>query len=325
MKPLDAHGRPITYLRMSVTDRCNLRCRYCMPANGVQKLSHDDVLSFEAMYRIAAEAVALGITKIRITGGEPLVRKGVIDFVRQLSHIPNLNELTLTTNGLLLREVATDLKRAGLHRVNVSLDSLKEDTFSYITRGGSLRKALDGLAAIEEAGFAPAKLNMVVMRGINDDEVADLAALTLNSSRSVRFIEYMPTDLDPNWAARFVPASVIMDRLRAAFAISDVTNTEASSPAANFRINGALGTLGVIAPVSRHFCAQCNRIRITASGIAKGCLFEDGGVDLRPYLAHPQELRGVLRAVMYSKPAQHQGFFTPLKTYQPFSMAQIGG
>jgi cyclic pyranopterin phosphate synthase len=171
----DSHGRRINYLRLSVTDRCNLRCRYCMPAEGVAKLSHHDILSFEDLQRIAVQSIALGIEKIRVTGGEPLVRRGVVSFLAKLAAIRGLKEMVLTTNGLLLREMAAELRRAGVQRLNVSLDSLNPETFATITRGGDLKQALDGIDAAEEAGFPPVKINMVVMRGINDGEVLDPA------------------------------------------------------------------------------------------------------------------------------------------------------
>jgi len=191
-------------LRVSVTDRCNLRCRYCMPADGVPKLLHSDILTFEQMHRIARLAVSLGIDKIRITGGEPLVRKNLVRFLEALSTISGLKELVLSTNGLLLREFAAELRRAGVQRLNVSLDSLKPETFSAITRGGHLEQALDGIAAAAEAGFPPVKINTVVIRGTNDAEILDFAALTLRTPHHVRFIEYMPTNTAPDWSSAFV-------------------------------------------------------------------------------------------------------------------------
>ncbi len=325
MAPTDTHGRRISYLRLSVTDRCNLRCQYCMPAEGVHKLQHSDILSFEELHRIARLAVSLGIDKIRITGGEPLVRKGLVNFLESLSSIRGLKELVLTTNGLLLREFAADLRRAGVHRLNVSLDSLKQDTFSSLTRGGNLESALDGIAAAEEAGFPPVKINTVVIRGVNDGEVQDFAALTLQTPRQVRFIEYMPTSTAPDWPSAFVTGEEILQQISKVYPLEPVPSAEAAGPARIFRIPGALGTIGIITPISSHFCASCNRIRVTASGIVKGCLFDNGRVSLKPYLAgNDNELRDVLMSVLKNKPDRHH-LLDHEALITPFSMSEIGG
>ncbi len=325
MFPTDLHHRRIQYLRLSVTDRCNLRCRYCMPAEGVRKLQHSDILRFEQMHRIARLVISLGIEKIRITGGEPLIRKNLVSFLRDLATIEDLKELVLTTNGLLLRELAPQLRNAGVHRLNVSLDSLKPGTFSMITRGGDLSAVLDGIAAAEQAGFPPLKINTVVIRGTNDDEVLNFAALTLRNPHQVRFIEYMPTALAPDWSSAFVSGDEILQRISKVYPLQPLPSAESAGPARVFRIPGAVGTLGVIAPVSNHFCESCNRIRLTASGAIKGCLFENGGVDLKPYLDRSDaELRAVLTQVMQSKPERHHLLDRqPLIT--PFAMSEIGG
>lgn len=325
MAPTDTLGRRIDYLRLSVTDRCNLRCQYCMPAEGVDKLEHSDILSFEQMHRIVGEAVSLGIAKIRITGGEPLVRKGLVDFLDRLSHIAGLKELVLTTNGLLLRKFSVDLRRAGVKRLNVSLDSLKPDTFSTLTRGGSLEEALDGITAAEEAGFPPVKINTVVIRGMNDGEILDFAALTLQTPRQIRFIEYMPTNTAPNWKSAFVPGTEILERIRKVYPLEPLATEGSAGPAKTFRIPGGLGTIGVITPISNSFCSSCNRIRITASGAVKACLFGNETVSLRPYLDRSDaELRDVLMSVLNSKPGRHH-LLEPTQLITPFSMSQIGG
>ncbi|HYG97680.1 MAG TPA: GTP 3',8-cyclase MoaA [Terriglobales bacterium] len=322
----DSFGRRINYLRLSVTDRCNLRCQYCMPSDGVPKLCHSDILSYEDLFRIAKESVALGVEKLRITGGEPLVRKGIVEFVRSLSGLVGLKEIVLTTNGVLLPETAVALRQAGLRRLNVSLDSLKPQTFAAITRGGDLRRVLNGLAAAEEAGFPAAKINMVVMRGINDDEVLDFAALTLSKSHTVRFIEYMPTAQNPQWRSLHVSGDEILERVRQRFTVTELVAGQTSGPARNYRIEGAAGAIGVITPISRHFCQQCNRIRITASGFAKACLFGRKQVDLKPCLASGDNsaLRELLREIVVGKPDGHQ-LLTPNRETAPFSMSQIGG
>jgi cyclic pyranopterin phosphate synthase len=325
MTQTDIHGRRINYLRLSVTDRCNLRCRYCMPAEGVPKLLHSDILTFEQMHRIVRLAVSLGIDKIRITGGEPLVRKNLVHFLEDLSTIDGLKELVLTTNGLLLREFAADLRRAGVQRLNVSLDSLKPETFSAITRGGHLEQALDGIAAATEAGFPPVKINTVVIRGTNDAEILDFAALTLRTPHHVRFIEYMPTNTAPEWSSAFVSGDEILEQLRAVYPLESVPSAESDGPASMFRIRGAMGTIGIITPISHHFCESCNRLRVTASGVVKGCLFDGGTVSLTPYLeSSDQELRAVLMRVLVNKPDRHHLLdHDPL--LKPFAMSEVGG
>jgi GTP 3',8-cyclase len=326
MAPLDTHGRRISYLRMSVTDLCNLRCRYCMPAEGVHKLSHYDILSFEQMWRIARIAVSLGIEKIRITGGEPLVRKNLVQFLGDLAAIDGLRELVLTTNGILLRKCAHELRSAGVQRLNVSLDSLKPGTFWSLTRGGKLETALDGIAAAEQAGFPPIKINTVVIRGMNDDELLDFAAMTLRSPRQIRFIEYMPTTTAPDWSSAYVSGDEILRRLRDVYELEAIPSPGSAGPAAVYKIPGALGTIGLITPISNHFCASCNRIRITASGVIKACLFDTGGVSMRPHLNRSDdELRDVLLNVLRDKPNRHHLSDSTVTQIVPFAMSQIGG
>ena len=325
MPLLDSIGRHINYLRLSVTDRCNLRCTYCMPEAGIGKIAHSDILSYEELYRIAQAAVSIGIDKIRITGGEPLVRKGIIHFLQQLSKIPGLEQLVLTTNGVLLEEMAADLRAAGVQRLNISLDSLNPNTFAQISRRGDLMRVLAGIEAATASGF-PIKLNMVVMRGINDHEIVDLAALATTSAITVRFIEYMPAIREHNWQKLVVPGSEILSRLAQHFTLVPVEQTETAGPARNFRIPGAIGTLGVITPVSHDFCSECNRIRVTASGLAKGCLFSTSQVDLKLALRNGSNmlLNQALGSVVETKPVRHQ--MNPEECYhQAFSMSSIGG
>ncbi|MRR35295.1 GTP 3',8-cyclase MoaA, partial [bacterium] len=274
---------------------------------GIPTLRHGETLSYEDFLRVSREAVALGIEKIRITGGEPLVRKGLVDFAGRLAALPGLRELVLTTNGLGLAELAQPLRRAGVQRLNISLDSLRPETFSFITRGGDLRKVLDGIAAAEAAGFPPVKINMVVMGGINDDEVIDFAALTLDRPCTVRFIEYMPTLREEGWRSRCVPGSEILERISRRYSLLPLVSAEMAGPARNFKIHGAAGAIGIITPVSGHFCDQCNRIRVTAAGLARGCLFSGEGIDLKPVLAAGDDLllRERLRWLIAAKPGRH--------------------
>lgn len=324
MALIDSYGRRINYLRLSVTDRCNLRCTYCMPLEGIPKLQHGDMLSFEDMYRVATEAVALGVEKIRITGGEPLVRKGLLGFIERLAAIPGLKELVLTTNGMLLDEMALPLRRAGVQRLNISLDSLNQETFATITRGGDLKKVMAGIAAAEAAGFPPVKINMVVMRGVNDDEVLDFAALTLEKPYTVRFIEYMPTLRDKGWSSQCIAGNELLKLIGQHYPLLPLVGTEMAGPARNFKISAAPGSIGIITPISGHFCDSCNRIRVTASGLARGCLFADNGIDLKPHLQGSDNgpVRETLRGIITGKPGRHH---LAEEKYGSVNMSRIGG
>jgi len=325
MELIDPFGRKINYLRLSVTDRCSMRCIYCMPPGGVPLLSHNDILSYEELHTIARAAVAVGIEKIRVTGGEPLVRKGIVPFLAGLAAIPGLRQLVLTTNGLLLESMAESLRQAGVQRLNISLDSLRPETFAAITRGADLHRVMAGIAAAERAGF-PLKINMVVMRGINDGEFLDFAAMTLDRPLTVRFIEYMPAIRARNWEALIVPGETILERIGRRFNFTPLARDRATGPARTFRIDGAAGNIGVITPVSGHFCGECNRIRVTASGRARGCLFADTGMDLRPVLAGRSEagLMEALRTIVAGKPGRHS-LAAEDQHHAPFAMSAIGG
>ncbi|HEY6008208.1 MAG TPA: GTP 3',8-cyclase MoaA [Geobacteraceae bacterium] len=326
MELIDSFGRKINYLRLSVTDRCNMRCVYCMPAGGIPLGSHDDILSYEELLAVARAAVATGIEKIRVTGGEPLVRRGIVPFLAQLAALPGLHQLVLTTNGLHLEEMAEDLRRAGVQRLNISLDSLRPETFAAITRGASLQRVLAGIEAAERAGF-PTKINMVVMRGVNDDELLDFAALTLERHLTVRFIEYMPAIQAENWEDRIVPGETMLAELGRRFRLVPLERDGLAGPARVYRIAGAAGTVGVITPVSGHFCGECNRIRVTAAGRARGCLFADTSLDLKPLLAAGDEagLTEALRAIVTGKPGRHSLAAPEEQQHTPFAMSAIGG
>jgi cyclic pyranopterin phosphate synthase len=325
MKLIDSFGRKINYLRLSVTDRCNMRCSYCMPAEGVSKLCHEDILSYEALFRIAQSAVALGIEKIRVTGGEPLIRKGIVDFLARLAGIPGLKQLVLTTNGLRLEEMAEELRAAGVQRLNISLDSLQQEVFARITRGGDLSRVVAGITAAERAGF-PVKINMVVMRGINDAEVIDVASLALHKPYTVRFIEYMPAIKERNWQSLLVSGQEIMARVGERFEFSPVDKKNLAGPAREYRITGGVGTIGVITPITGHFCGDCNRIRVTATGMAKGCLFSAAEVDLKPYTmtSDTHALHEALRRIVTIKPGMHH-VTARQSDHTPFAMSGVGG
>lgn len=325
MKLIDRFGRKINYLRLSVTDRCNMRCRYCMPAHGVDKVAHQQVLSYEHLHQIAQAAVDVGVEKIRVTGGEPLVRKGIVPFLQQLSQLEGLKQLVLTTNGLLLDEMAFDLKQAGVQRLNVSLDSLNPRIFSEVTRGANLVRVLSGIAAAERAGL-PLKINVVAMRGVNDHEIERFAELTLDKPITVRFIEYMPALKEAGWQKMAISGQQILTRLAQRYSLTPVVCGELAGPAQEYRIAGARGTLGVITPVSGHFCASCNRIRVTSTGQARSCLFSDCGMDLKPLLEQGgvEALRQALKQVVQLKPDAH-GVTTEQDEHQAFAMSNIGG
>jgi len=325
MPLIDPFGRTINYLRLSVTDRCDLRCSYCMPEEGVAKLGHHDILSYEELFLLAEAAVALGVEKVRVTGGEPLVRKGILDFLQRLSGLSGLRELVLTTNGMQLAGLAEPLRQAGVQRLNVSLDSLRPEVFARITRRGELSRVLAGIEAAKAAGL-PLKINMVVMRGINDDELAEFAALTQDGTCSVRFIEYMPAIQAESWQELVVPGREILERLAAEFKFAPVLRQALAGPAREYRIQGAKGTIGVITALSGHFCQDCNRFRITASGKLRSCLFADQEADLRPLLAggDPAAVRDALARLITAKPQGH-GMNEAEAGHRAFSMAQIGG
>ena len=313
---LDGYGRAIDYLRLSVTDRCNYRCRYCMPETGMEKRPHDDILSLEELAEIAEAAVACGVKKIRLTGGEPLVRKGFVDLCRRLRAIPGLEELCVTTNGALLPQMALPLRQAGVDRLNISLDTLRPDRFAAMTRLGTLDAAWAGIRAVEEAGFTNLKLDTVLIGGFNDDEAADFLALTLEKPWEVRFIELMPMGPCAAWdAARFVSADTILQRFPQLEALPP------SGVARRYRLPNARGVVGLISPMSRDFCANCRRIRVTADGRLKGCLHSREELPLRGL--HGEELTAAIRQGILHKPPRHHLTARPSDT--PRTMNEIGG
>jgi cyclic pyranopterin phosphate synthase len=326
MQLTDSIGRNINYLRLSVTDRCNMRCFYCMPKEGVVSKGHEAILSYEELLLIAETSAGMGIEKIRITGGEPLVRVGLVGFLEKLSAISGLRHLALTTNGLLLAEMAADLRRAGVQRLNVSLDSLDPLIFSDITRGGDLKKVLAGLDAAERAGFPPPKINCVIMRGVNDAEILAFADMTRTRGSSVRFIEYMPVVKDEGWQRYCISGDEILQRIEANYTLEQIDKGPYAGPSRDFRIPGASGSIGIITAVSGHFCSECNRIRVTSTGQAKGCLFSDEKTDLVPCLRPPdrERLAEVLRRIVSGKPERH-GISCDSYKHQNFTMAQVGG
>ncbi len=327
MSLLDPFGRKINYLRLSVTGRCNLRCSYCRPAGGEEALTAGEILSDDELLLLARTAVGLGIEKIRVTGGEPLVRKGIVGLLSRLAAIPGLKKLVLTTNGLHLKGSAVALRKAGVESLNISLDSLRPDRFARITGGGDLRRVIEGIARAQDCGFPHVKINAVVMRGINEDEIEEFAALTLDRPLRVRFIEYMPAAAGGGCTRGLtVSGEELLDRLSRRYRLLPMGKEELGGPARYFRIDGAAGAVGVITPVSCHFCGDCNRIRVTSSGVAKGCLFSLQDIDLMPFLRrrNAEGLRKALQDVVRCKPDRHllspEGFGG-----EPFAMSAVGG
>ena len=294
----DRYGRTIKYLRLSVTDLCNCRCVYCIGENGVPRLPHSAILSFEEIEEIVRAAVSLGVTKVRLTGGEPLVRRGIDELVRRLRGIEGVEELAMTTNGARLAEYAARLKSAGLDRLNVSLDTLDPEKFRRITRIGELRDTLDGLDAARRAGFERIKLNTVLMGGVNDDEIAEIAALAKDGAFDVRFIELMPIGECTDWdRRRFLPAERVLEYLPKGERVPSDGVAELWRPA------GFRGTVGLIRPLSHRFCADCDRIRVTADGCLKPCLHSAREIPLRG--RHGEALVRTIAEGMQAKPREH--------------------
>ncbi len=331
MTQCDTFSRPIDYLRISITDRCNLRCLYCMPEEGVCLQNHEDILRYEEIISIARAAANLGVRKIRLTGGEPLARRGVVDLVAALADIPGIDDLSMTTNGTLLAQAAEGLSTAGLHRVNISLDTLRSDRFAMITRRGKLEDVLSGIQAAYRFHLTPVKINTVIMRGINDDEVVDLALKTTTNGWNLRFIEWMPVGEsasdDSNWESQLVTEDEIRSRIEKELGTLEVDSALiGAGPARTYRLPGAEGTLGFISAVSQHFCAQCNRLRLTADGQLRPCLLADTEIDLRTPLrngAGIQEVEVLLQQAISAKPKSHH--LDQAERVKNRAMSQIGG
>ncbi|MGC2243953.1 MAG: GTP 3',8-cyclase MoaA [Candidatus Aquilonibacter sp.] len=305
----DAFNRPITYLRVSVTDKCNLRCVYCMPESGLPWLAREDLLSYEEIVAIVRAAARVGVRTIRLTGGEPLVRRDLHRLVAGINAIDGIDDIALSTNAVLLEEQLDALVAAGLRRVNISLDTLREDRFGRIARRPGLDKVLRGIDAAIAANLGPVKLNCVVMRGENDDEIADFAALTRERAVYVRFIEVMPVHENLELQRdSYVSSDEILERVAAVERIEAVPGPPGNGPARYFAYPGAPGAVGVISPLSHDYCERCNRVRLTADGRLRLCLFGDQHVDLRTPLrsgASTDEIAGLLTASMAIKPERH--------------------
>ena len=333
---IDQHGRTIDYLRVSVTDRCNLRCLYCMPEQGVAWKPHDAMLSLEEIAKLVALAAAEGFSRIRLTGGEPLVRLGIVDLIRDIAQTPGVERVAMTTNGILLPKFADDLRSAGLNRVNISLDTLDPAQFTHITRWGKIQDVFTGIDTALRVGFNPVKINAVVVRSLNQDLLA-FAKLSIDRSLHLRFIEYMPVgspqgedslgwtekDTIPNdELIGIISQRALAEGMGELIPISSSAKPEGWGPAQYYQFEGALGTVGFISALSRHFCSECNRLRITAEGQLRPCLFSDQEFDIKTPLrtGDDTEVRRILREALNAKPDEHHN-----RVGTERLMSQIGG
>jgi cyclic pyranopterin phosphate synthase len=328
---VDRFGRRFTYLRVSVTDLCNLRCVYCMPEEGMKWLPRDEILSFEEIVEVVKAAASVGVYKVRLTGGEPLVRSDIAVLTRMVAEVPGITDLALTTNGTRLAELAGPLSDAGLKRINISLDTLEPAKFKAIARRHELGEVLDGIAAAQASGLRPIKINMVVLGGLNDTEVADFAAMSVNQDLDVRFIEYMPLEEAKGCAMgsgnfTFVSNDVTKARIQDRFGALEALETGdgMKGPAEVFRIRGAAGRLGFISAMSAPFCQKCDRLRLTATGEIRSCLLDGGGLSIKPLLRSGGTRTDIVRAFRTAadiKPEVHKDW----KDIPAASMSRIGG
>ena len=315
----DQYGREINYLRLSVTELCNLRCRYCMPETGVCKKPHEAMLTEDEMIDAVGAAASLGVTKLRITGGEPLVKRNIVSICARAAKVMGIREVCITTNGVMLPKMAKGLRAAGVSRVNLSLDTLDPDKYARITRVGRLEDALAGLHAALDAGFEKIKINAVLIGGFNDGEIGALAALTRTYPVDVRFIELMPmVDSRAFGPEAFIPCTTVLERLPDA-----VPEAPDGGVARLYRLPGAQGSIGLISPVSDHFCASCNRIRLTADGKLKPCLHSADEISLKGL--SPEAMREAMRRAILNKPSCHAALSATQHSQAARSMNQIGG
>ena len=316
----DSFGREINYLRISLTDRCNLRCEYCMPEKGIDKLSHKEILTFEEVYVLTKAFVDLGITKIRFTGGEPLVRHGVLDLISKVSKLDGVKEIAMTTNGTLLSKYALKLKEAGLNRLNISLDTLDYEKYKEITRGGDLNKVLDGINAAKEAGLTPIKINTVLIGGFNENEIPKFVGLTKEHNIDVRFIELMPIGEAAAFAKdKFIPNNRVLD---AVAELAPIENEDIYSPAVYYKLSNSKGKVGIINPISCKFCAHCNRVRLTSTGKLKLCLHSNIEIDLKKALRNKEDIKELIKESILTKEEEHH---LENEEYITRNMNQIGG
>lgn len=316
---IDRLGRDITYLRISLTDKCNLRCRYCMPEEGVCKRAHHEMMNEDETVTAVEVAASLGIRKIRLTGGEPLVKKNIVSICRRVANVPGIKEVCLTTNGILLPELAKTLREAGVNRVNLSLDTLDPQKYAYITRIGKLEQFRSGLEAALEAGFDKVKINAVLIGGFNDDEIGKLANLTMDYPVDMRFIELMPIqDHDEFGASAYVPYFRVLEKLPEAVPVA-----KDGGVAKLYRLPGAKGNIGLISPINAHFCSECNRLRLTADGKLKPCLHSGDEYSIKGL--DREEMKAVFEQAIWNKPAWHGDLDAVHRSQAGRNMNEIGG
>jgi cyclic pyranopterin phosphate synthase len=322
---LDRSGRTINYLRISVTDKCNFRCLYCMPEEGLQWLPKSDILSYEEITEIVRQLLPLGVTRLRITGGEPLIRPDVDKLIAQVKGLDGIEDIALSTNGVHLPKLAEKLRGAGLDRVNLSADSLRPERIEKIARRSLGFDPIASALAAERAGLSPVKINFVVMRGINDDEIEDFARLTLDHPWHVRFIELMPVGgmRDVTWD-HIVPSDEILDRLSAVAPLSPVAGpARGNGPAKYFAFAGAPGSVGVITPMTHTYCSTCNKVRLTADGRLRTCLFGDHEMDLRTPIRARMPIAGIVESGLLEKPPEHH--LLQMKVGGLRALSEVGG
>lgn len=316
----DSYGRNINYLRISVTDLCNLRCKYCIPKDGIEKIDCSEVLTFEEIEQITKTFVELGVKKVRITGGEPLVRKDVLNLIKKIGSISGIEDFAITTNGILLREYAKELKEAGVNRLNISLDTLDPKKYKDITRGGDLKKVIDGMGEALKLGIYPIKINVVLAKGFNDDEIEKLVTLTKNNKIEVRFIELMPIGQCKEWSLeKFIPNTIVLDKVKE---LKEVPREDESSPAKYYKLPNSKGKIGLISPISCKFCEKCNRVRLTCDGKLKLCLHSNEELDLKTPLRNGQDIKELIINEINKKPETHN---LEDGEYTGRNMVEIGG
>ncbi len=308
---IDKYNRHLNYLRISVTDRCNLRCMYCMPRRFVPKLPHTDILTYEEILRIIRTGIGLGISKIRITGGEPLVRKGICNFLKQVTMLDGLTDISLTTNGVLLGNNIEKIRSAGIKRINISLDTMNRQTYKKITGFDCFDRVWEGIELAHNTGFDPVKINVVPLRGINDNELAEFAKLSFIYPFHIRFIECMPIGNQKSKIKNQksnILAPEIMERISLLGKLNPVKNGKNDGPAERYKFDGATGEIGIIRPISHHFCYKCNRLRLTASGRLRACLLSDRQEDMKGPLRNgcsDKELEEIFLKAVQFKPFEH--------------------
>lgn len=323
----DSHHRRLNYLRVSVTDRCDLKCLYCVPESEIERLSHSDILSYEEILRIVRVGTAVGITKVRVTGGEPLVRKGIGAFLERLVAMEQLVDVSLTTNALRLSDYLDRIWRAGVRRLNISLDTLRPDRFRAITGVDGFERVWEAILAAHAKGFSPIKLNTVAMRGVNDDELETIAAITRTYPFHVRFIEYMPIGAAGFKTNPYISTDELRQRIESIGRLIPVERSPADGPADRYRMPGAIGEVGFISPISHHFCGSCNRLRLTASGALRACLLSDQETDVKSVIragGTDADLRDVFDQVTRLKP-QHHDLSGRCRPGPSSQMSAIGG